>query len=96
MLHILNASPSRPAFEQCLRYLRNGDALLLCGSAVYGAIVGSQAAERLQTCGAHVYVLASDASACGIKNQLAEGLILADYTDFVALSAHFKNSQSWY
>ena len=70
VLHTLNASPASAAFADCLRLVAPGDALLLLGDSVYGAIAGTEPRLALNASGAQLYVLREDASAAGVPLEL--------------------------
>lgn len=96
VLHTLNRSPDHPAFRQCLRLLAADDALLLLGDGVYAAMAGSPAAAELMASGVPVHVLQADARAAGVLDRLAEGVSVADYDGFVALSENYPRQQAWF
>ena len=96
ILHTLNASPSSPAFADCMRLLRKGDALLLLGDGVYAAIAGTPACTALKNTGAELYLIQSDADAAGLLNRIDDTLAHVDYEGFVALTERFPNQQAWY
>jgi tRNA 2-thiouridine synthesizing protein B len=95
ILHTLNAAPSSTAFECCLRVARSGDAVVLMGDGVYAAISGSRAWEELQSKGAELYLLNSDALALGVA-QPTEGGNWIDMDEFVTLTERFPRQQAWY
>lgn len=96
ILHTLGCSPTHPAFSDCLRLLASDDTVLLLGDGVYAALAGSSAAQDLAASGARVQVLEADARAAGVLERLAEGVTIADYDGFVALSEHYPRQQAWY
>jgi tRNA 2-thiouridine synthesizing protein B len=95
VLHTLNASPSSAAFADCLRLIAPGDALLLLGDAVYGAISGSTGRQALDTSAARLYVLQQDAAAAGVTNRV-EGATLVDMDGFVELTERISRQLAWY
>lgn len=96
ILHTLNSDPGAPAFSQCLTHLQHGDALLLMGNGVYGAVATSPAAQQLLLSGATLYILADDARAAGVINRLADAFSVVDYDGFVGLSEHCASQLAWY
>ncbi len=96
MLHTLNASPASPAFADCIRLLRKGDALLLLGDGVYAAIKDTRACTELNNTEAELYLLEPDATAAGLLKRIDDTLSLVDYEGFVALSERFSKQQAWY
>jgi tRNA 2-thiouridine synthesizing protein B len=95
ILHTLNAAPSSAAFEDCLSVARAGDAIVLMGDGVYAALSGTRAWEELQSRGAELYLLNSDALALGVM-QPTEGGNWIDMDGFVALTERFPRQQAWY
>jgi len=95
ILHTLNASPSSPAFSDCLRVIAADDALLLMGDGVYAAIPETAAWGALQESGAAVYVLDTDASAAGVSD-IDDSASRVDMAGFVELTERFVRQQAWY
>lgn len=96
VLHTLSASPSSPAFSDCIRLLGEGDALLLLADGVYAARSGTAPCEQLLKTGAGLYVLDSDAAAAGMLNLMEDKVKLVDFDAFVALTEKFTRQQAWY
>jgi len=96
ILHTLNASPASPAFADCIRLLRKGDALLLLGDGVYAAIKGTRACIALKNTGAELYLLQPDTAAAGLLGRIDDDLGLVDHDGFVALTERFPKQQAWY
>jgi tRNA 2-thiouridine synthesizing protein B len=97
-LHIVSASPrAGGAFEDCLRVLAPGDALLLTGDAVYALLPGTGPALSLAGMAESVdiHALRDDCSQRGI-GALPAGVGLSDYADFVALACAHPRSVSWF
>lgn len=95
ILHTLNAPPDSTAFRQCVGLLVPGDALLLLGDGVYGAIVGSEARAKLDAAGIELHILQADAQAAGVHTQLGDASTV-DMDGFVALSERFARQLAWY
>ncbi|RLA44692.1 MAG: sulfurtransferase complex subunit TusB [Gammaproteobacteria bacterium] len=95
ILHTLNTSPGSAGFTDCLRVIAAGDALLLMGDGVYGAIADTAAGATLQASGAEIYVLTADTAAAGVSN-LIKGANHVDMDGFVALTERFPRQQAWY
>lgn len=98
MLHIVNKSPfERNALESCLRFGRDGSAVLLIEDGVYAATRGSAAALKIQEAMGRlqVYALRPDLEARGMQDAVIEGIRLVDYGGFVDLVAEHKATQSW-
>jgi tRNA 2-thiouridine synthesizing protein B len=96
VLHTLSAAPSSSAYKDCVRLLAPGDALLLLGDGVYGAIQSTAAYSQLQDTGADLYVLEADALSAGLQNQVNEKVVAVDFDAFAALTEKFSKQQAWY
>ena len=95
ILHTLNAAPSSPAFNDCLKIARTHDALVLMGDGVYAAIDSAEAYSALLSCGAKLYMLRTDAKVAGISAPGAS-ITAIDMDDLVALTEEFPRQQAWY
>ena len=95
LLHTLNAPPSSSAFADCLHILAPGDALVLMGDGVYAALGGTQAAARLQSSGAELYLLQPDAAVAGVLPDSDFARVL-DIEGLVALTERFERQLAWY
>lgn len=96
-LHVLSHSPFGDGrFASCLRLLGEGDALLLCGDAVYALQPASTPYASLERLGAStpVYVLAEDHAARG-GGAPGAGVTLVDYAAFVELCCRYERVNSW-
>lgn len=96
-LHVLSHSPfSDSRLSSCLRLLREGDGLLLCGDAVYALQPGTaqRAALELMPEGIALHALSEDLHARGLA-QLPERLNALDYPGFVACSIAYDKVNSW-
>lgn len=95
ILHTLNASPSSAAFGDCLRIATGGDAILLMGDAVYGAVESTEACAVLLATGADLYILSDDARAAGTL-PFCPTAKHVEMAGFVALSEQFARQMAWY
>jgi tRNA 2-thiouridine synthesizing protein B len=98
MLHTVNKSPfEHRALETCLRFARQGSALLLIEDGVYAAArdtaVSAKLQEALKTLS--IYALQPDLEARGMQNRVMDGVRLVDYGGFVDLVAEHNAVQSW-
>jgi len=87
MLHTVNKSPhSNTGLESCLRFVRDGDVVLLLEDGVYAAAAGTGKSHIVEQAlkSNTVYALQADIKARGL-DKLIEGIQLADYNDFVKL-----------
>lgn len=98
MLHTVNKSPfEHKALETCLRFARQGSAVLLIEDGVYGAardtVVSKQVEEALKS--VSIYALRPDVEARGMQHRVMDGIRLVDYGGFVDLVAEHNAVQSW-
>lgn len=98
MLHTVNKSPfEHKALETCLRFARQGSAVLLIEDGVYAAAkdtaVSPSIQEALKT--VQIYVLKPDVEARGMQNRVMDGVRLVDYGGFVDLVVEHDAVQSW-
>lgn len=95
ILHTLNASPAQPAFADCVAVMQPGDAVVLMGDGVYAALGGTAALEKLQSKGAELYLLGTDALVAGVT-AAARTVNVIDMDGLVALTERFPRQQAWY
>ena len=98
MLHTVNKSPfEHRALEACLKFARQGSAVLLIEDGVYAAArdtaVSGQVPDALKR--VSIYALKSDLEARGMQNRVMDGIRLVDYGGFVDLVAEHNAVQSW-
>lgn len=98
MLHTVNKSPfEHSALETCLRYAREGAAVLLIEDGVYAAArdtaVSKQVEEALKK--VSIYALEADLAVRGMRNRVIDGVRLVDYEGFVDLVVEHNAVQSW-
>lgn len=96
MLHTVNKSPfADTALESCLRFVSEGDAVLLLEDGVYAAAGSTTRSAMIESVLQHaeVYAIAPDVEARGITG-LIPGVKLASYADFVKLLEQ-HNTQAW-
>ena len=98
MLHTVNKSPfEHKALETCLRFARQGSAVLLIEDGVYAAAkdtaVSPKMQEALKT--VTIYALKPDVEARGMQNRVMDGVRLVDYEGFVDLVVEHHAVQSW-
>jgi tRNA 2-thiouridine synthesizing protein B len=98
MLHIVNKSPfERNALDSCLRFSRNGNAVLLIEDGVYAVTRGNAAEPKVKEAmrQMQVYALRPDLEARGMQDAVIDGVKLVDYGGFVDLVAEHNTVQSW-
>jgi len=98
MLHTVNKSPfDHNTLETCLRFARQGSALLLIEVGVYAAARDTAVSKRVQEAmkSVSIYALKPDVEARGIQNRVMDGVRLVDYGGFVDLVAEHNAVQSW-
>jgi tRNA 2-thiouridine synthesizing protein B len=98
MLHTVNKSPfEHKALETCLRFARQGSAVLLIEDGVYAAAKDTAVSPRMQEAQKTVtiYALKPDVEARGMQNRVMDGVRLVDYGGFVDLVVEHDAVQSW-
>ena len=98
MLHTVNKSPfDHNALETCLKFARQGSALLLIEDGVYAATRDTAVSTRVQEAmkSVPIYALKPDVEARGIQNRVMDGVRLVDYGGFVDLVVEHNAVQSW-
>lgn len=98
MLHTVNKSPfDHNALETCLKFARQGSALLLIEDGVYAATRDTAVSTRVQEAmkSVSIYALKPDVEARGIQNRVMDGVRLVDYGGFVDLVVEHNAVQSW-
>ena len=98
MLHIVNKSPfERNALGSCLRFGRDGSAVLLIEDGVYAVTRGNIAEPKIKAAPGQmkIYALRPDLEARGMQDAVLEGIQLVDYGGFVDLVVSHKAVQSW-
>jgi len=98
MLHIVNKSPfERNALGSCLRFGRDGSAVLLIEDGVYAVTRGNIAEPKIKAALGQmkIYALRPDLEARGMQDAVLEGIQLVDYGGFVDLVVSHNAVQSW-
>ena len=98
MLHVVNKSPfERNALESCLRFGKQGSAVLLIEDGVYAATRGNAAESRITAALGQmkIYALRPDLEARGMQDAVIAGIQLVDYGGFVDLVTEHSAVQSW-
>ena len=98
MLHTVNKSPfEHKALEACLKFARQGSAVLLIEDGVYAAARDTAVAKEVQEAlkRVQVYALKPDVEARGMQNRVMDGVRLVDYGGFVDLVVEHNAVQSW-
>jgi tRNA 2-thiouridine synthesizing protein B len=98
MLHTVNKSPfDHNTLETCLKFARQGSALLLIEDGVYAAardtVVSKQVQEAMKS--VSIYALNPDVEARGMQHRVMDGVRLVDYGGFVDLVVEHNAVQSW-
>ena len=95
-LHMLSHSPfSDSRLSSCLRLLGPGDALLLCGDAVYALQPGSAQRQALELMPSSIGLFALDEDLNARALDGPQRLQVVDYAGFVELSCRFDKVNSW-
>ena len=98
MLHTVNKSPfEHKALETCLKFARQGSAVLLIEDGVYAAARDTDVSQQVQEAlkSVQVYALKPDVEARGMQHRVMDGIRLVDYGGFVDLVAEHNAVQSW-
>jgi sulfur relay protein TusB/DsrH len=95
VLHTLNASPAKPAFNDCVALLRQADAIILMGDGVYSALAGTRCMSQLLARTTHVYILRDDAAAAGVLDSLGDVTVI-NMEGFVELSERYARQLAWF
>lgn len=98
MLHIVNKSPfERNALDSCLRFGRDGSAVLLIEDGVYAVTRGNAAEPKIRAAMSQmkIYALRPDLEARGMQDAVIVGIELVDYGGFVDLVTGHAAVQSW-
>ena len=98
MLHTVNKSPfENRTLETCLRFARQGSAVLLIEDGVYAAAKGTAISRQVQEAmkNVSIYALKPDVEARGMQSRVMDGVRLVDYGGFVDLVAEHDAVQSW-
>ena len=98
MLHTVNKSPfEHRTLETCLKYARQGSAVLLIEDGVYAAARDTAVSQHVNEAmkNVSIYALRPDVEARGMQNRVMDGVRLVDYAGFVDLVAEHDAVQSW-
>lgn len=98
MLHTVNKSPfENKTLETCLKFAKQGSAILLIEDGVYAAARDTAVAKQVQDALKRVtiYALKPDVEARGMQNRVMDGVRLVDYGGFVDLVTENNAVQSW-
>jgi tRNA 2-thiouridine synthesizing protein B len=98
MLHTVNKSPfENKALETCLRFARQGSAVLLIEDGVYAAAKDTAVSPRVQEAlkTVTIYALKPDVEARGMQNRVMDGVRLVDYGGFEDLVVENDAVQTW-
>ena len=96
MLHMINKSPfASDSLTTCLRFVVEGDPILLIEDAVYAVKTDTRFAELLtEAAGKNpIYALSGDLKARGVTNTIKD-VTIVDYEGFVGLVEDHQ-VQSW-
>jgi len=98
MLHTVNKSPfDNRSLETCLKFARQGAAVLLIEDGVYAAAKDTAVSQQMQDAlkSVSIYALKPDVEARGMQHRVMDGVRLVDYGGFVDLVAEHNAVQSW-
>jgi tRNA 2-thiouridine synthesizing protein B len=98
ILHTVNKSPfDNGTLQACLKFARQGSAVLLIEDGVYAAARDTAVSKQVQEAmkSTPIYALRPDVEARGMQNRVMDGVRLVDYEGFVDLVAQHNAVQSW-
>ena len=98
LLHTVNKSPfDDSTLQTCLKFARQGSAVLLIEDGVYAAARDTAVSRQMQEAlkSVQVYALKPDVEARGLQSRVMDGIRLVDYEGFVDLVAEHSAVQSW-
>jgi tRNA 2-thiouridine synthesizing protein B len=98
MLHTVNKSPfTNNTLQSCLACAADGSAVLMIEDGVYGALNGSNVADKVKESMGKVtvYALGPDLKARGVADKVIDGIKVIDYAGFVDLACENDKVQSW-
>ena len=98
MLHTVNKSPfDNGTLQTCLKFARQGSAVLLIEDGVYAAARDTAVSKQVQAAmkSTPIFALRPDVEARGMQNRVMDGVRLVDYEGFVDLVAQHNAVQSW-
>ena len=99
LLHTVNKSPfEKTSLASCLRYAREGSAVLLIEDAVYAAMSGTVVEGTIRDAmkSIRIYALGPDLAARGLDEAgIIDGIETVDYSGFVDLTVEYDKTQAW-
>ena len=98
MLHTVNKSPfDNATLQTCLKFARQGSAVLLIEDGVYAAAKDTAVSRQMQEAlkSVQIYALKPDVEARGLQTRVMDGIRLVDYEGFVDLVVEHSAVQSW-
>ena len=98
LLHTVNKSPfDNGTLQTCLKFARQGSAVLLIEDGVYAAARDTAVSMQMQEVlkNVPIYALKPDVEARGLQTRVMDGIRLVDYEGFVDLVAEHRAVQSW-
>ena len=98
MLHTVNKSPfDNGTLRCCLKFARQGSAVLLIEDGVYAAAKDTAVSKDVQAAmgSVAIYALRPDVEARGMQDRVMDGVRLVDYEGFVDLVVEHSTVQSW-
>ena len=98
LLHTVNKSPfDNATLQTCLKFARQGSAVLLIEDGVYAAARDTAVSRQMQEAlkSVPIYALKPDVDARGLQTRVMDGIRLVDYEGFVDLVVEHSAVQSW-
>jgi sulfur relay protein TusB/DsrH len=94
LLHCFNSDCHGPAFNEMCASIREGDRVLLSGSAVTLARLGHPCSEALLACPAPIFALEEDLGLYGVE-VLTPGINSIDYDGWLRLAIETRAQLAW-
>ena len=98
LLHTVNKSPfDNGTLQTCLKFARQGSAVLLMEDGVYAAARDTAVSRQKQAAlkSVPIYALKPDVEARGLQTRVMDGIRLVGYEGFVELVVEHSAVQSW-
>lgn len=101
MLHIVNKAPfESDALQNCLRFCRSGDVIVLIENAVAAGVSSAESflnslQKQAELNEIRIYALHSDVESRGLSQNFSKNIALIDYEMFVDLTIEHVPNQTW-
>ena len=97
ILHTVNKPAPHQCLELCLRFMAEGDIVVLLEDGVYNAVAASPGSMQLLNARIdRIVALQPDLIARGLQSRQLPAVEAIDYSAFVALCCQCDKVQSWF